>query len=338
MTDIFIFAPSAANLWAVIESYGVDPEPFFRNEGIELKLPIDAELRIPYQSVDAIRALAAAEVGDEAFGLKAGRFVHPSHLGALGYAWLASATLRIALQRLQRFVRILNARARLIMEERNDEVQIGIDVDLPSKNLVVRDDLACSVLATMIRYNLGPDFYPSFVTLKRDRPSDTKPWDTFYGCPVVFGADANTLTVPSAILDKVLPSANPGLAQLNEDIVVRYLERLDQADLPGRVRKEIVRHLPSDDFSQAVVAESLNMTPRTMRRWLRSHGTSFKSLVTEVRQELANKFVADDNISVTEMSFMLGFSEVSSFTRAFRNWHGFPPSEARQSAPHSTPS
>ncbi|MDX1410052.1 MAG: AraC family transcriptional regulator, partial [Saprospiraceae bacterium] len=162
--------------------------------------------------------------------------------------------------------------------------------------------------------------------------ADTSPWRDFYACPVRFSAKANTARIPVAVLDKVLPSANPGLAQLHEDIVVQYLERLDQEDLPGRVRAEIVRHLPSDNFSQAAVATALNTTPRTMRRVLRSHGTTFNSLLADVRQELAGKFVADDSISVTEMSFMLGFSEVSSFTRAFRKWNGFPPSAARQGA------
>lgn len=329
LTEISIFAPSVANLWSTIASYGFDPDGFFRKEGIELSLPIDPDLRIPYKSVDAIRDHAATQIGDEAFGLKSGELVHPSNLGALGYAWLASRTLRIALQRLQRYVRVLNSSARLIMTEFADEMELDIGVDLPSRNTMVRDDMACAVLTRMIRFNMGPDFNPVCVTLKRDRPGDARAWDAFYACPVRFEAEANTIRISRALLDQVLPSANPALAKLNEDIVVRYLEHQDLADLPGRVRTEIIRQLHSDKFNQSSVAEALNMTPRTLRRSLRSHETSFIVLVREVRQDLARKLVEEDNLSVTEMSFLLGFSEVSSFTRAFRSWHGFPPSEAR---------
>lgn len=332
MTEISIFAPSAANLWRTIESYGVEPGPLFRDEGIDLQLPIDPERRISYRAIDAIRDRAAEQIGDEAFGLKSGRLVHPSHLGALGYAWLASRTLRIALERLQRYIRILNGRAKLKIVEKDEGVELEVGVDLPSRNSAVRDDAACAMLTMMIRYNLGPDFHPMTVSLRRKRPSDPRAWEAFYACPVKFEANANQIRIPLDVVDKVLSSANPSLAQLNEDIVVEYLDRLDQGDVPGRVRREIVRQLPSENFSQSLVAEALNMTPRTMRRWLRSHDTSFNELVTDVRQDLARKLVADDNVSVTEMSFMLGFSEVSSFTRAFRNWHGVPPSTARQHA------
>jgi AraC-like DNA-binding protein len=72
------------------------------------------------------------------------------------------------------------------------------------------------------------------------------------------------------------------------------------------------------------------MTPRNMHRKLQKENTSFKLLLTEVRKELAQQYIQDRSKTLTEISFMLGFSEISSFSRAFKNWTGKPPSEARQ--------
>ncbi len=330
MFEISTFAPTAANLWSVIESHGIDPNPLFLEEGIEINFPINANSRISYHRFDRVRARAAEVCGNEAIGLRSGELLHPSHLGALGYAWLASRTLRIALQRWRRFIRIVNHSARLGMNEHNGLLELELAGDLPSVNMAVRDDAAVAALTKMMRYNYGPQLTPSSVILKRPRPADTTPWDTFFGCEIEYGARRNEIHIPLEIVDTILPSANPHLAKINEDMVIQYLEQLDREDFAGRVHAEIVHQLPCGHLDQSMVADALHITPRTLRRRLQSRGMSFKTLLNDIRKELADQLVADNSLSFTEISFMLGFSEASSFTRAFRNWYGFPPSEARE--------
>lgn len=332
MFDVSTFAPTAANLWAVIESYGIDPNALFKEEDLEISFPIDANKRISYQKFDRVRARVAEVSGDEAIGLLTGKYMHPSHLGALGYAWLASRSLRIALKRWQRFIRVVNSGARLGMVEHNGLMELEMAIDLPSANVAVRDDAACAAITKLMRYNYGPDLKPSFVTLKRPRPADTTPWSAYYGCDIEFEARRNEIHIALDLLDATLPSANPHLARLNEELVIQYLDLLDCEDFSGRVHYEIVQHLPCGHIDQGMVAEALHITPRTLRRRLQSQGLTFKSLLDDVRRELADQFIIDSNLTVTEISFMLGFSEASSFTRAFRNWNGCPPSQAREMA------
>ena len=332
MSEISTFAPTAANLWAVIESYGMDPNTFFLKENIELKFPIDPTLRISYKKFDRVRARAAQKSGDEAFGLRTAKFMHPSHLGALGYAWLASRSLRIALGRWQRFIRIINRGARLDIHEHDGLVELEFAVDIHSENRSVLNDSASAALTEMLRFNYGPHLKLSSVSLQRPQPADATPWQSLYGCEVEFGARRNELRVAADLVDTILPSANPHLAQLNEDLVVRYLELLDRQDFTGRVYSEIVQQLPCGHIDQSMVAVALHMTPRTLRRRLYADGLTFKSLLNDIRRELAEDLIKDVELSVTEISFMLGFSESSSFTRAFKNWHGLPPSEAREAA------
>ncbi len=332
LPDISTFAPSVANLWAIIESYGLDAQRMFLDEGIELSFPIDEDLRISYEKIDRIRARAAELSGDESFGVRAAAFIHPSHAGPLGYAWLASRSLRIALRRWHRYIRLVNRRAQLYREEHDGILTLSFTIDLPSRDAHVRDDAGTAVLTQMMRFNYGPDLELVSVAATREQPADTEPWESLYRCPIEFGAERSAVRIRSEDADLILPSANPNLAKINEDLVVRYLALLDGKDFAGAVRYEIVRQLPCGHFGQGIVAEALNVTPRTLRRRLKEHETTFNALLNDVRQEMSEKFVREANLAMTQIAFMLGFSEVSSFTRAFRSWHGQSPTEARKRA------
>jgi AraC-like DNA-binding protein len=111
--------------------------------------------------------------------------------------------------------------------------------------------------------------------------------------------------------------------------MVRYLARIDRNDIISQAMTEIVDQLPSGDLSIDSVSDALHVTPRTLRRRLSVKDTSFKQLLTDVRQDLATQYIQDRTLTLTEISFMLGFSEASSFSRAFRNWTGKSPGEMR---------
>ena len=132
-------------------------------------------------------------------------------------------------------------------------------------------------------------------------------------------------------MDRKLTGSNDELAQLNEHVVVRYLAHSEKEDIVNRVKAKIIEELADGTVTEASVAESLHMTPRNMHRRLQKEDTSFKVLLTEVRQDLARQYIKDRSKTLTEISFLLGFSEVSSFSRAYKGWTGQPPSEARQS-------
>ncbi len=325
-----VLAPSVGILWGVIESYGLDPDALFRAEGLEIRWPVEPGTRLPYSQVDSIRARAAEASGDPAFGLRTARCAHPSHFGALGYAVLASSTLRESFERIQRYGRVLNDRGRVEIIESGGELHLRLFIDRESKNPQVRDDAIMAFIISLCRFNAGRDFNANQVTFEHDPPDDPGPWETLFRCPLRFGADYNELTLSVADADRVLPSANPVLAKMNERIVIQRLAKLDRDNIPGRVRAAIMEQLPSGKVSDESVADALHMTARTLHRKLKDDGETFRSLLKSVRMELAAQYIADDSLTLTEITFLLGFSEMSSFSRAYRNWHGRTPSADRQ--------
>ena len=128
-----------------------------------------------------------------------------------------------------------------------------------------------------------------------------------------------------------MTGSNDQLARLNEHIVVKYLAHSEKEDIVNRVKAAIIDQLSSGVVTENSIADGLYMTPRNMHRKLQKEDTSFKLLLTDMRKELAQQYIQDRSKTLTEISYLLGFSEVSSFSRAFKGWTGHPPSEARQS-------
>lgn len=325
-----VFAPTLTMLWKTIESYGIDPEPLFTAESIKVQLPIDPSVRLPYEKIDRIRARAVELSGDEAFGIRSASVYSSSQLGALGYAWQASLTLRKACTRLERFVRVVNNSAVIKVNDKDECMVVTVQLNLPSESLSARDDSALATITRMCRLVCGEGFRLDAVNFKHAAPGDVKPYFEYFACPLSFGQKENQLLIPLAFADEVLIGANSELALLNDQVVTRRLALMDRNDIVARVQSTLMEQLPHGNISDDSVANALHMSVRTMHRKLSDVNQSFRTLLVETRRELAEHYIHDNSLTLTEISLLLGFSEPSSFSRAFKNWTGSAPSEARQ--------
>jgi len=326
-----VFAPTMINLWKTIESYGVDPQPLFAIEGYKVTLPIDPSLRLAYEKIDRIRARAVEICADEAFGIRSATVYTASQMGALGYAWQASLTLRKAFERLERFVRLVNDKAVVLVKDIDGCMVITLKVNAPSECVMARDDGALATITMMSRLVCGDRFRLQAVNFKHAAPRDLKPYFEYFGCQLNFDQAANQLFIPAAIADEFLAGANPELALLNDQVITRRLALLDRNDIVTRVKSALMEQLPNGNVSDGTVAASMHMSVRTMHRKLAEANHNFRSLLVEVRRSLAELYILDNSLTLTEISLLLGFSEPSSFSRAFKNWTGSAPSEIRQS-------
>lgn len=325
-----VFAPSVVILWKTIESYGVDPEPLFAAEGIKIQLPIDASMRLPYEKIDRIRSKAVALCGDEAFGIRSASVYAVSQLGALGYAWQASLTLRKAFSRLERFIRVVNDKAVVLVEDIDKSLVVTIQLNIASDCMSARDDGALATITRMCRLICGEHFRLTAVNFKHAEPRDIKPYFEYFACQLNFNQPENQLLIPLSIADELLVGANPELALLNDQVVTRRLALLDRNDIVARVQSTLMEQLPHGNVSDDSVANALHMSVRTMHRKLAEVNQNFRTLLVEVRRNLAELYILDNSLTLTEISLLLGFSEPSSFSRAFKSWTGSAPSEIRQ--------
>ncbi|MCJ7815836.1 MAG: AraC family transcriptional regulator [Xanthomonadales bacterium] len=325
-----IFAPAMGVIWKQLEEYGIDPEPVFRAEGVDPETMYDAGARISFDCCQRVYMRAAELSKDPFFGLKGAEHFRPSHLGALGFAWLASSSLRTALQRMHRYARMIQEKLIVELDEDSEFFYVRIDARRPALNEKIREEGQLSSVVKFCRVICGNSFSPAKVCFKQKRPADTSFHYEFFRCPIDFEAPATVIAIHLADVDKRLTGSNDELARLNEHVVVKYLALSSKNDIVNRVKAAIIDGLSNGFVTEASIAGELHTTPRNLHRKLQKKDTSFKQLLNEIRRDLALQYIQDRSKTLTEISFMLGFSEASSFSRAFKVWTGKPPSEARQ--------
>ena len=183
----------------------------------------------------------------------------------------------------------------------------------------------------MCRMNAGAALRPMTVSLRRKTPESTAPYDRYFGCPVRFGAEENAFLLSREDADSPLPSSNKQLATVFDKMLGEELAQLDKSDVVARCRAAVLEHLTSGEASAEDTAKQLHMSPRTLQRKLAEVRLTYQQLVDDTRKDLALRYIADVKRSVSDITFSLGFSQPSAFTRAFKRWTGLSPTDYRES-------
>jgi AraC-like DNA-binding protein len=180
--------------------------------------------------------------------------------------------------------------------------------------------------------NYQRDLAPLSIDFTHPRPDCAGKLYEYFQCPINFDSDSVRVTLPLEVVDELLPGQSEELASSCDQMMTRYLKSLSEHDLVTRVKKAIVGYLPSGEATLDNVATDLYMSTRTLQRSLQQEDTSFHSLLNESRMELAMDYVKDPKMDLTEVAFLLGFSELSSFSRSFKRWTGDSPAKYRKAA------
>ncbi|MDH4149896.1 MAG: AraC family transcriptional regulator [Betaproteobacteria bacterium] len=315
---------------SLLEINGLDAARLLKDAGLEANTSDDPNARSPIKAADALLIRAASLIPDEAWGLKAARCWHPGNLGVLGHAWLASDTLKAGLTRMARYWHIVGSRAEASVDETNEGCRFTYHLETDEPVLAaLLPDIALSVTLSMCRTNAGDTLRPVQVTLRRARPADAGPWESFYGCKVQFGAKDSSFTLAKSDADRPLPTANRPLAGVFDSLLTEQLAKLSKSDVVSRCKAEFLQQLASGESNADDIAQRLHMSPRSLQRKLAEVETTYKQLVDETRRDLALGYIADRTKSITDITFLLGFSGQSAFTRAFKRWTGLSPTDYR---------
>ena len=302
----------------------------FSEVGLDLDALRDPNVRIPSASMQALLELAEERCQDPTFGLHLVEFIHPTTFYSLGVAMYSSETLGDYLQRYVKYYRLITTND-FLSATLADGVYTLRATPQPEMRLIpIRVDGFVALTVRTVRIALQKAFNPRAVALARPQPTGHEAeYEAFFGCPVTFDAPVTTITIDESMLAEKLPSANPQLTRLYEQLTVDYLNKIDRADFPGRVHRELVRLLPTGVSGKEQIAQALNMSTRTLYNKLEGAGTTFRELLDETRQNLAEEYIRQD-LPIYEIAYLIGFSDTANFSRAFKKWTGKSPMEFRE--------
>ena len=319
-----------------LDAAGCDGAALLAEAGIDLKDLEGPDTRCPLVNTGHLWRIAVAATGDPAFGIKVANHYKHTTFHALGYGTSASSTLKEAFERVQRYCHVVSDAVDYQFFRQGAQYHFIIEpaVEITAQAI----DALVSTYLRMCRSLIGSHYSPLSIELQHERPAITDDYERLWRAPLRFGAAQNRLIFDSDSIERLLETGNPELARQSDAISSRYLARIERFNIVARVREVLTQRLRDREPSQEEVAEILNVSARTLQRKLGDSGTTFKEILDETRHALALAYLSAPH-SVSETTYLLGFSCTSSFTRAFRRWTGLSPSDwcarAAPRYPHS---
>lgn len=289
------------------------------------------ERRLPLAALTALLVDLERQGGDGGIGLRIGRLLGPSAFGIAGYIAMAGPTLFDALPRVIGYQRLVADGVTLRARVDAREVHFGLEfalADVP-RPLV---DLLMAGVRCFGAWLLACEPPLQRVTLRYPRPVECALHAEVFGVVPEFGADAEGFTLDRAWFDQPLRTAEASLAPLLEAQAARLLGAMRRDNFVTTVSQMIVDLLPAGEVAIGAVAAGMHASPRTVQRHLRAHGLTFNRLLQEVRLDLANRYLAEGELTLQDIAGRLGYREHSSFCHAYRQWTGRAPSAARRAA------
>jgi AraC-like DNA-binding protein len=289
--------------------------------------------RIPFDKYAEFFELAAEATGDTCLGLHFGQTRDARDAGLIGYVGLSSPTVADAINNISRYRRVFSDAIEIEAGdfEESGRLRWGFPA-FAAHRFIQASEFSAVNLLHALRQMTGRNLAPDMVSLTHPRNHRIKDFERFFGCPVKFGGHENIIGFKLADLQIPLLTADNRLLAILRTHCEEVLSRRSEPTptLVETVERLIADRLTKGDAKLESIATELGMSPRTLSRRLTEHGTTFNAALEGLRKELALRFLRDSNLVLTEIAFLMGYTEISTFSHAFKRWTGKSPAAYRR--------
>lgn len=312
---------------ALREEYGLDPKEIFEAAGVSLDTRDSPQSRNPLSKMRMLWELSRDASGDELVGLKTGRYAKPRHFYAFGYSWMASSTLLDAMRRLTRYSKLMStALSKVSLTETADSYALSTVFNDPEK-MPPKEGVDCGMTALLTLCDIvaEKEIRPIRAELTRSAKVHPDAYREALRAPVRFDADVGTLHFDKDRLREALPHGTPDIAKATDNIAELYVASLDPNKVASQVRSLLIAQLPSGRVGQDEVSARLNRSTSTLQRQLKNEGLSYRDVLEDTQRSLAENYLREKQYTHAQIAYMLGFSDQSNFSRAFKRWTSMSP-------------
>lgn len=327
-----ILSSAAAGFEPFLSSFRTDPDPIFGSVGMDPEIINRPFGEITLAQFCRLFELAAHNTQFDNFGLLFGNGYGPKQLGPLGYAVAHAPTLSAGIGLLCRYfaahqqltiIRLRTEEDFGFLEYRIFDARVG-----PCRQDA---ELSLAIFRNIFRYALGARWAPLEVHFEHPRPAEPKDHERIFEAPVFFGQPMNALMFRRDDLKAAMPTPDPYLVDMLTPILEERATRIQRPQIAPMVQRAIEARLASGNVEMDAVAKDLSLEAPEIKRSLKQEGTLYRDLVASTRRDLALRYLRQRHLSLTEIAPMLGYSELSAFSRAFQAWSGVSPSDYRAS-------
>ncbi|MFT3800266.1 MAG: AraC family transcriptional regulator [Burkholderiaceae bacterium] len=323
-----------AALVEVLREAGFRPARILDGSDLDPARLDDPLVKLSYRQILAVWHNAVQIAGDSDLILQAGRRMHFAAYGVVGYTVISSPSHEAAADRAIRFGRLVGPLSRLRLEQEGGTAVwvydpiFWEDPDDPLYRAAVEFHLASHL--TMLSNLYGVDARVDQVRVAYERPGLVRRYEDFFGCPALVGQPRNEFRHGNAMMERPMAYSDPAThAAVRETCERRLAEMSGSVGVAADVRRLL---LERDEGFPCIdeVARRLSMNVRTLRRRLEAENTSFRTIVAEVRKQLALTYLRTTTMKHEQIAAKLGYSDAANFRHAFLRWTGRNPSDFRE--------
>ena len=331
--DPYMAVETTRELFQTLHDSGIDVDKLARLAKIDKDALAKSEMRFPvakhlqlWQAGESLSSL-------DAIGLRMGARSNPHNRGIVGLVFSASHNLEAAVENKVQYTKILADHIHLHWEKDNDEFSMCYSI-LDGFFHPYEIERVFAGFYNWVKTYLNKKIFPTRVCLQFAKPAHARFYEHHFQCPVFFDQPQNVIAFSSDLLGHVNPAFNDYLYQILKARADAVLEKLDnRIDFVNGVKSMIAGRLCHGNFQVEEIAASLNMSKRTLHRKLTDENTTYQQLLDDVRQEMALSYLEKGQCNITNIPFLLGYSDARGFNRAFKRWTGTSPSQFLQPEP-----
>ena len=307
---------------------GVDADEVLRRCGLDPAQLYKPNLRTQFSAQPLFWQAAVDLSGDPCIGLHLGESM-PVYKGQiLEYLLLSSPTFGEGLKRVLSYQRLISD----AMHGQITDSPTPFLTNYFSKHKYLTPHLAEAMVVSLIRFlqSVSDDkFKPTKICFTHDALADITEYERVFQCPIEFNDKQFKLYFEPEILSYRSPYAEPELLTMHMQSANQHMELLEKRDLIIEVRNQVGALLESGDISLESISQQLDMSPRQLRHQLNLAGTSLQRIINQYRKSLSRQLLSQTDETIAEIVYLTGFSEPSTFYRAFKRWEGMTPIEYR---------
>jgi len=314
-----------------LDRNGIDAEPLLLKAELSRDQLSPESGGISVASQHRFLELAAIETNDPLLGLRVAAEMDLRDAGILFYLAAASTTVAEALEHLARYAGTANEAVHLEISQHQGETVLAVRpigwYEEPWRQF--SEFIALAVIRALNRAT-NRDFAPSHMTFAHPRNSGLREIHRILRCPVEFAQTTDSWVFPQRVMELPITSGDSHLLQILEAHADDLLsERHTTTGLRGLVENQLLSMLPSCRVQMAVVAQQLGMSERSFKRHLAQEGATFGEILDRVRNRIALRYLEDRRMTLQQIAWLLGYSEIGAFNHAFKRWTGTSPGRAR---------
>lgn len=316
----------------VCKECGLDWPAIARETGVNPDLPtMPSEMMVPLNHLISIYELIAHRTGDDAVCARYGAQLPIGSAEIYDYVALTARSLQRALENWTRFQRLASSHIEMNFEVSNGWGSMSWEFPDPETEHRQYLSLNMAAMSHRIHYMLGGKADGITAEFRFAAPRNRETYEEVFGPKVRFGQTRNRILIPAGLLpEKPVPS-DPILNALMEKFALNQMTASTAPEsLSERVVQTIASSLRDGDVSLDKVAAKMGMSRRTLQRQFEQDGTNFRKVLDGVRRSLAKQYLTEHDMQVGEVAYLLGYSDMSSFSRAAKTWFGTSPKAVRR--------